>query len=65
MGKKWYTSKTIWVNIIAAISSLVASQFGYTITVELQAGILMGINIILRIITKESIVGSNWETNAR
>lgn len=57
MGKKWYTSKTIWVNIIAAISSLVASQFGYTITVELQAGILMGINIILRIITKESIVG--------
>lgn len=57
MGKKWYTSKTIWVNIIAAISSLVASQFGYTITVELQAGILMGINIILRVITKESIVG--------
>ena len=57
MGKKWYTSKTIWVNVIAAISSLVASQFGYTITVELQAGILMGINIILRIITKESIVG--------
>lgn len=57
MGKKWYTSKTIWVNVIAAISSLVASQFGYTITVELQAGILMGINIILRVITKESIVG--------
>lgn len=57
MGKKWYTSKTIWVNIIAAISSLVASQFGYTITVELQAGILMGINIILRVVTKESIVG--------
>ncbi len=57
MGKKWYTSKTIWVNVIAATSSFVASQFGCTITVELQAGILMGINIILRVITKESIVG--------
>ena len=55
MEKKWYTSKTIWVNVIAAISSFVASQFGYKISVELQAGILMGLNIILRIITKKSI----------
>lgn len=55
MGKKWYTSKTIWVNVIAAASSFVASQFGYTIGVELQAGILMGINIVLRTITKEPL----------
>lgn len=59
MGKKWYASKTIWVNVVAAISSFVASQFGYKISVEMQAGILMGLNIILRIITKEPLTGGD------
>lgn len=59
MGKKWYTSKTIWVNVIAAVSSFVTSQFGYKISVELQAGILMGVNIFLRAITKEPLSGGD------
>lgn len=58
MGKKWYQSKTIWVNVIAAGSAFAASQFGYKISVELQAGILMGVNIILRIITKEPLTAT-------
>lgn len=53
--KKWYTSKTIWVNIIAAVSLFVTNQFGYSISTETQAGIIAGLNIVLRIITKESL----------
>lgn len=53
--KKWYASKTIWVNVIAAISLFVSNQFGYTLSTETQAGMIAGLNIILRIITKSSL----------
>mgnify|MGYP001576208043 CR=1 FL=1 len=55
MKKKWYTSKTIWVNVIAAVSLFVTNQFGYSISTETQAGIIAVINIVLRVITKEAI----------
>ena len=55
MGKKWYTSKTIWANVVAAVSLFVTSQFGYKISTETQAGIIAGLNIVLRIITKEAL----------
>ena len=54
--KKWYTSKTIWVNGVAVITSVVAARFGYALPVEAQAGILAGINILLRKLTKTEIV---------
>jgi len=53
--KKWYASKTIWVNVIAAISLFVSSQFGYSLSTEVQAGIIAGLNVVLRIITKTSL----------
>lgn len=59
MGKKWYTSKTIWVNVIAAVSLFVSSQFGYKISTEVQAGIIAAVNVILRIITKEPLTGGD------
>ena len=52
---KWYLSKTFWVNIIAAMGLFTGSQFGYTITPEIVATLLCGINMILRAITKEPI----------
>ena len=55
MMKKWYTSKTIWVNVVAAISLFASSQFGYTLSTETQAGIIAVLNIILRIITKSPL----------
>ena len=55
MGKKWYTSKTIWVNVVAAVSLFVSSQFGYKISTEVQAGIIAALNVVLRIITKEPL----------
>ena len=59
MSKKWYTSKTIWANVIAAVSLFVSSQFGYNMSTESQAGIIAVLNIFLRIITRESLVGGS------
>jgi hypothetical protein len=54
--KKWYMSKTLWVNIIAVFALLVQAKAGReVISPELQAGILAGINILLRSITNESL----------
>ncbi|MCK5606750.1 hypothetical protein KAR91_32910 [Candidatus Pacearchaeota archaeon] len=54
--KKWYVSKTIWVNVVAVMTSVVASRFGYNLSADIQVGILTGINIILRKVTKSEII---------
>jgi len=53
--KRWYLSKTLWVNIIAAIAVFISAQFGYTVTAEETAVILAAINLVLRTITKEPL----------
>ena len=50
--KKWYSSKTLWINAIAFIALLVQSQFSFVISPDEQIGILAVINIILRATTK-------------
>ena len=54
-GKKWYKSKTIWVNLIALISLFLADKLNFQINAEEQLAILTVINIILRFITKEPV----------
>lgn len=56
MGKSWYASKTIWVNI-AGIIVMIGTLFGLEsdIAVELEAAILAIANIGLRIITGEPL----------
>ena len=54
--KKWYTSKTLWVNAIAIIAGILADKMGVTLSSEAQVGILALINAGLRIITKEVVV---------
>jgi hypothetical protein len=54
--KKWYTSKTIWVNVVAVITSVISSRFGYTVSAEVQVGILTGLNVLLRKVTKSEVV---------
>ena len=56
MQKKWYASKTIWVNLLALIGSITVAVFGYVISPEIQASILVVLNIILGAVTKENIV---------
>jgi uncharacterized membrane protein len=56
MNKKvWWRSKTLWVNAVAGIALLAQSQWGFVIDLETQGGILTGINLLLRLITKEPV----------
>lgn len=56
MSKTWYTSKTLWVNVIGIGAIIAQMQYGYVIDVGTQAAALAAINIGLRKITNESIV---------
>ena len=54
--KKWYHSKTLWVNAIAAIALLVQAVVGYeAIDIEAQAAIIVVANLVLRIITHQGL----------
>ena len=55
MNKKWYMSKTIWVNTLASIVLIAQAQWGFILAPELQGYILTGVNVLLRFITKEKI----------
>jgi len=56
MGKLWYTSKTLWVSLIAIVGVVF---FGGELGPETQATILMVIAAILRFLTKEPVVWSS------
>jgi len=56
MKKKWYKSKTAWVNLAAVVAMAIQWAVGVElISLEAQAGILALINIVLRLITKTGI----------
>ena len=55
--KKFWTSRTLWVNAIAAIAFFVQQQFGYIIPPEFQAYLLVLINMFMRTITKTGLTG--------
>ena len=54
--KKWFHSRTLWLNAIA-FAALAIQSFGtgFIIAPEEQAGILVVLNIILRVITKQGL----------
>lgn len=58
LGKKWYKSKTVWINVIALAGVIYEASTGNALplTPELQGSILAGLNLILRLITKEQII---------
>ncbi len=55
MVKKWYKSKTFWINIISLVGTVTLLEFGYEITPEMAVTFLGVINLMLRLITKEEI----------
>lgn len=61
MGKTWWKSKTLWVNLIAAGVFIVQMVTGFVVDVEAQAGLLAVINVILRLITREPLDWSKPE----
>lgn len=55
-SKSWYTSKTLWVNAIAIVAIVVQGVTGKEVlNIELQATILAGINMVLRLVTKSAV----------
>lgn len=55
VSKKWYLSKTLYLNLIAILLILVQSNTGFIFPVEYQATILAVLNAINRMITNTNI----------
>lgn len=56
INKKWWMSKTVWLNVIALIGVMLQSMYNKeVIPVELQATILSVVNLLLRSITKTNL----------
>jgi hypothetical protein len=58
---KWYLSKTVWVNVVAALATLAGVfKLDLGLTPEVQATvvttILALVNIALRLVTKTAVV---------
>jgi hypothetical protein len=56
LQKKWYYSKTVWLNLFAMASIYLQIELGFLFSPELQTGVLSLINLWLRKVTKEEIV---------
>jgi len=62
-NKIWYTSKVLWINILAIVAIILQGKLGYTVSPEIQVAILALINIVLRAITKQEIVWGKSKLN--
>jgi len=58
MGKKFWLSKTFWVNALAMVALIIQSQTGFVVGPEKQMAALGVINTLLRFATKEPVVWS-------
>ncbi len=45
----------MWTNALAAVAVFVQNQYGYVIDPQVQAYILVLVNVILRSVTKEGL----------
>jgi len=54
-GKKFWQSKTFWVNILSAIGIAIQSKTGFVVDPAVQAIGLTVINGALRAVTKEPV----------
>lgn len=61
MGKKFWLSKTFWVNVLAIVALIVQTYTGFVIDPEKQVVILGVVNTILRFATKEPIEWSKGD----
>ena len=52
MTKKWYASKTLWLNVIGILAIIFGPDI---ISPEIEATILSILNFVMRLITKEGL----------
>ena len=51
--KKWYASKTLWVNVLAVAAIVAQGLTGQQIISPAMQGVILGIiNMVLRLVTK-------------
>jgi len=55
MNKKWYFSKTLWVNFIMLVAMAAASAANLEVPAELQGSVMVIVNFIMRFVTEEPI----------
>lgn len=56
MVKKWYHSKTLIANVLMGVAVLVQAVTGQDwLDVEVQGAIIIIVNLILRLITKQGL----------
>lgn len=53
--KKWYASKTLWVNLLLLVGVIAQTQFGFEVTAEEQGAVIVIVNLILRAVTKQGL----------
>lgn len=53
--KKFWLSKTFWVNVIATVGIAIQTQTGFIVAPSIQAIALSVLNTGLRLITKEGL----------
>ena len=60
MYKPWYSSKTLWANVLAGAATI-ASVFGVDVGLgaeeqaQIVAGVMVVVNLVLRFVTKSAI----------
>lgn len=57
-GKKFWLSKTLWVNVLAIVALVAQGYLGFEVSTETQESALAAVNVALRLITREEIVWS-------
>ncbi|MDW7643434.1 MAG: hypothetical protein SCI25_00165 [Desulfuromonadales bacterium] len=57
-GKKFWLSKTFWVNLLALVFIVLQSLTGLELSAEAQVSLLSLVNIGLRLVTKEAVTWS-------
>ena len=58
--KAWWSSKTIWVNVLAGVAAIAAGfgiDLGLTAEVQSQVvvGVLSAVNVALRVVTSSAL----------
>lgn len=61
-SKPWYASKTLWVNLLALLALLVQSYTGFVVDGEIQAALLVVVNLVLRAMTGKPIAARDKAT---
>lgn len=53
MSKSRWHSKTLWINVIAAVAGLIQAEYGIVMNPAIQVMALSGVNYLLRNVTNE------------